>query len=82
MEIGWSLLLAPQRGASFNICVSFVYLIFAVLKPGLHVLLLNIRVSLYSMILEKVFSEQLVVFYTKKRIPALKDVGLFVAGLL
>ncbi|EPQ02755.1 Adapter molecule crk [Myotis brandtii] len=41
--------------SSGPISVSFVYLIFAVLKPGPHVLLLNIRVSLHSVVLEKFF---------------------------
>lgn len=48
------------------ICVSFVYLIFAVLKPGLHVLFISYRVSLHPVVLEKFFSELLLGLHPKK----------------
>lgn len=52
---------------TFSIFVSFVYLIFAILKPGPHVLLLNIRVSLHSVVLEFFFSELLTGFTPPKK---------------
>lgn len=45
---------------------SFVYLIFAVFKPGLHVLLISYKVPLHPVVLEKFFSELLTGLQPKK----------------